>query len=489
MESACRDARGLPDSFHAPRTCRDMNMGFSQWFWRLFLVFGGLIATHALIVTLLVSRSTSGSDAVAMSWQLWLAALGTIALGGAATWYCVRRIIAPLAQLTAHVRAVTAGNTPQPLILDSRDELGVLAVAFNRLQRDLAGRLDQIQHYSERLETILGSMVEGVLAVGPDHTILMANESGRRLLDFATPDPISRPLLEVTRARPVYEAVVQAFSTTAPVVTEFDAPGLLRRNLSLRATRLPGNPCPGVMVVLHDMTELRRLENLRRELVANVSHELKTPLTVIKGYAETLRLGAVNDPEHNLHFVHRIEEQADRLHELIQDMLQIARLESGTEAFDIGAISMAKVIRQCADQFADVAASKQIALRTELVPADVSAWGDEEGVRTILNNLIDNAIKYTAAGGSVSIRCWADDTSATLEVEDTGLGIAPHDQARIFERFYRVDKARSRELGGTGLGLSIVKHFAQAFGGNVSVQSEPGRGSRFRVQLPRFKQP
>jgi two-component system phosphate regulon sensor histidine kinase PhoR len=456
-------------------------MGFSQWFWRLFLVFTGLIAAHVLVVTLL-----GGQSGAALSpWQLWLTALVTVALGGVATWYCVRRIIAPLSQLTGHVRAVAAGGDHQPLILDSRDELGVLAGAFNQMQRDLAGRLDQIQHYSERLETILGSMVEGVLAVGPDHKILMANEAGRRLLDFATPDPVGRPLLEVTRARPVHEAVVQALDSTAPMEIEFDAPGTLRRTLSLRATRLPGQPCPGVMVVLHDMTELRRLENLRRELVANVSHELKTPLTVIKGYAETLRMGAVNDPEHNLHFVHRIEEQADRLHELIQDILQIARLESSTEAFELGPVSMAGVIRQCADQFADVASSKQIALTAQALLADVTAWADEEGVRTIVSNLIDNALKYTPAGGTVTVRCLADDAAVTLEVEDTGIGIAPNDQARIFERFYRVDKARSRELGGTGLGLSIVKHLTQAFGGEVRVESQPGLGSTFRVQLPR----
>lgn len=461
-------------------------MGFAQWFWRLFLVFAGLIAAHVLIVTLLATQG--GGLSSVPPWQLWLTALVTIAAGGFATWYCVQRIAEPLAQLTQHVRAVSSGDAQQPILLDSSGEVGVLAGAFNQMQRDLAGRLDQIQHYSERLETILGSMVEGVLAVGPDRTILLANDAGRRLLDFAAPNPVGRPLLEVTRARPVYEAVVQAFAETTPVVIEFDAPGLLRRSLSLRATRLPGSPCPGVMVVLHDMTDVRRLENLRRELVANVSHELKTPLTVIKGYAETLRLGAVNDPEHNLHFVHRIEEQADRLHELIQDILQIARLESGTEAFDIGRVVLADVIRQCADQFADVAASKGISLTTESLLADVTAWADEEGVRTILNNLVDNALKYTPSGGSVTIRCRAEETTVTLEVQDTGIGIAPHDQVRIFERFYRVDKARSRELGGTGLGLSIVKHFAQAFGGSASVESQLGQGSTFRVQLPRGRQ-
>ena len=247
-------------------------------------------------------------------------------------------------------------------------------------------------------------MAEGVLAVGPDKTILLANDAGRQLLDFAMLDPVGRPLLEVTRARPVSEAVMQAFASPEPVITEFDAPGLLRRTLSLRATRLPGDPCPGVMIVLHDMTELRRLENLRRELVANVSHELKTPLAAIKGYAETLRLGAVNDAEHNLHFVRRIEEQADRLHELILDILQIARLESGQESFELANVPVAPLIDECADQFAEIAAAKQITLAIEIADRSLAVWADEEGVRTILTNLIDNALKYTPAGGQVAIR-------------------------------------------------------------------------------------
>src|SRR5207253_931772 len=190
-----------------------------------------------------------------------------------------------------------------------------------------------------------------------------------------------------------------------PILAEFEAPGSIRRTLSLRATRLPGEPCPGIVMVLHDMTELRRLESLRRELVANVSHELKTPLAAIKGYAETLRLGAVNDPEHNLHFIRRIEEQADRLHELILDILHIARLESGQEAFELADVPIAELIDQCAGQFAEVAASKQITLRLERPPSEVTVWADEEGLRTIVNTLIDNAIKYTPASGRVLFRC------------------------------------------------------------------------------------
>lgn len=460
-------------------------MGFAQWFWRLFLVFAGLILAHVLVVTLLVSLQSGGTTNLQV-WPFWATGGVAIACGAVAIWFCVRRIVEPLVELSAQARAAATGNSSPPPGVDHRDELGLLAGAFNQMQRDLDQRHDQIQRNHERLQAVLGSMTDGVLAVGTDHTILLANEAGRQLLEFATREPLGRPLLEVTRARPVFAAVERALTTAEPVETEFDAPGLARRTLLLRASRLPGEPCPGVMVVLHDMTELRRLENLRRELVANVSHELKTPLSAIKGYAETLRLGAVNDPEHNLHFVRRIEEQADRLHELILDILQIARLESGQESFELSDVPLAELIDQCRDQFAETAAARQIALTSELPPAGVSVWADDEGVRTILSNLVDNALKYTPAGGSVSLRTSHDAATATLEIADTGSGIAPKDQERIFERFYRADKARSRELGGTGLGLSIVKHLAQSFGGNVSLSSQPGSGSTFRVQLPRF---
>jgi two-component system phosphate regulon sensor histidine kinase PhoR len=211
---------------------------------------------------------------------------------------------------------------------------------------------------------------------------------------------------------------------------------------------------------------------------------LKTPLAAIKGYAETLRLGAINDQEHNLHFVSRIEEQADRLHKMILDMLQIARVESGQESFDLDDVSVGQLLQRCSDQFAAVAAAKQIELAIESPDQPLFIYADEEGAQTILSNLVDNAIKYTPSGGRVVVHASQRDYFVVLEVADTGVGIPEQHLERIFERFYRVDKARSSELGSTGLGLSIVKHLAQAFGGNVSVQSRPGVGSKFRVELP-----
>ncbi|HZL91922.1 MAG TPA: ATP-binding protein [Pirellulaceae bacterium] len=449
-------------------------MRLSNYYWRLLGLQSALVAAVTAVVIALASTGQP-------PWTQWTAAGAGVVASAVAMWFSLRQIFMPLEELSREARQVAGSNGD----LDDADDLGVLATILNRMQRDLSQRVGQAQENSQRLQTVLESMIEGVLAVGTDQQILLANDAGRAMLDFTTPQPVGKPLLAVTRARPVYEAVLEAFAQSAPVEKEFQSPGSSRKTLSLRATRLPGDPCPGVMVVLHDVTELRRLENLRRELVANVSHELKTPLAAIKAYAETLRMGAVNDPTHNLAFVQRIEEQTERLHQLILDILQIARVESGQETFEIGDVRLLDVFEDCAAQFAGAAAARQIVLHMELPPGELTARCDEEGIRTILTNLVDNAIKYTPPQGRVTVRAIADEPTVTIEVQDTGIGIAEKEQARIFERFYRVDKARSRELGGTGLGLSIVKHLAQSFGGTVGVASALKKGSTFRVTLPR----
>lgn len=456
-------------------------MWFSRLFWKLFLVFAVLnvVLTSGYLYFV---QSPDAAPLGGFQWFLLLAAAGAAL---AIAYTIARRIVYPLIRLTEGAQAMAAGDDEHPVHVESQDELGLLGAAFNHMQRKALRRLEQLRENSERLATVLGSMVEGVLAVDPDQKILLANEAGRNLLDFVTTDSVGRSLLEVTRSRAVHDAIEEAFETTSPVKIEFQAPGVSRRILSLRATRLPGDPCPGVMVVLHDVTELRRLENLRRELVANVSHELKTPLASIKAYAETLRLGAVNDPDHNMLFVGRIEEQAERLHQLILDLLQIAKVESGQETFDIGEVPIDAIVQKCVHQYAGKAEGKRISLVVEPPTDPLSVMADDEGLLTIIGNLVDNAIKYTPEEGTITVRWREEETMVVIEVQDTGIGIAQQDQIRVFERFYRVDKARSRELGGTGLGLSIVKHLAQAFRGSVGLISKPRQGSTFRVLLPR----
>ena len=405
-------------------------------------------------------------------------------LAAALSYLVVRRIVRPLEQLTEAASRFAQTGAAAPIPETGVDEVGVLSAAFNQMQASLAQRWHELRSNNERLQGIMRSMEEGVLALDAEERVVLANDAGRTLLELGDGELTGRRLWEVTRLRTLRDAFLEAFPSGRPSVKEFETTGAVRRILTLRATRLPGEPSPGLMMVMHDVTELRRLENLRRDFVANVSHELKTPLSSIKAYAETLKLGAIHDAEHNLSFVERIEEQSDRLHQLIIDLLHLARVESGQQAFDITRVPVRAVVEAAFKAHKSVAEARQVQL--ECVPPErpLAVRADEEGLRTILNNLVDNAIKYTPAGGRVTVRWRRDGSSVVLEVEDTGIGIARQHHARVFERFYRVDKARSRELGGTGLGLSIVKHLANAFGGTVGIDSQPRQGSVFRVSLP-----
>jgi two-component system phosphate regulon sensor histidine kinase PhoR len=248
----------------------------------------------------------------------------------------------------------------------------------------------------------------------------------------------------------------------------------------------PTAPARGAVLVFHDNTELYRLEKLRQEFVANVSHELKTPLAIIQACVETLIDGAMDDAGHRGQFLGRIADQAARLDNLIADLLRLARIESETEAFTRAALPMDRLVHECLDRHRTLAEAKRhrLELAPPSGPAPAVAWADEEAVRQILDNLLDNAIKYTPEGGVVRVSWGSQENQVLLEIKDSGIGIADADLPRIFERFYRVDKARSRELGGTGLGLSIVKHLAQAMHGSVKAKSRPGEGSTFTVFLP-----
>jgi two-component system phosphate regulon sensor histidine kinase PhoR len=297
-------------------------------------------------------------------------------------------------------------------------------------------------------------------------------------------DVLGRPLRDLVRHPELIQAVTKASQELQPVFGEFVTARTPRRVLSIRVAPLPQDETEGLTIVLEDITELRQLENMRRDFVANVSHELKTPLTAIKAYAETLRLGAIHDSAHCMHFIEQIELQSERLHQLILDLLHLSRVESGKASFEIQEVDLHETCRQCAQFLAEEAHRRDVQLVVVPPPAPVRIQSDPNAIRTIVENLMVNAIRYTPAQGQVRIRCQRARGWATLEVKDTGIGIAPEHHERVFERFYRVDKARSRDVGGTGLGLSIVKHLAQSFGGGVELESELGRGSTFRVRIP-----
>jgi two-component system, OmpR family, phosphate regulon sensor histidine kinase PhoR len=449
-----------------------------------------------------VPESSVDAQIDAMQRRVWgsIAVVSMVVL--ALSYWILGRIVAPLSSLTAAAEAIAGGDYQHRVYVANRDELGRLARTFNRMSQEFSTRMTQLSQTSDRQSTVLGGMIEGVIAVDGRQRIVLANQAAGRLFDFRPPATEGRPLLEVVRNHAVHEAVNKALETGRPQRLETSREGT-RQSVDVHVQPLPGDPCPGVVLVMHDTTELRRLESLRRDFVANVSHELKTPLTSIKAYTETLRNGAMNDPETSQKFLARIEEQSERLHYLIMDMLMLARIESDQQVFEIVPVNVGEVVGQCVEDRRRAAEAKRINLSAEPNLPTASVRADREGLREMLDNLIDNAIKYTPEGGSVTI-CWQSESPqreqgnsvpepavpslqprlVTISVRDTGIGIKAEEQKRVFERFYRVDKARSRELGGTGLGLSIVKHLAQSFGGNVGVESEPGKGSTFSITLP-----
>ena len=395
------------------------------------------------------------------------------------------RSMQPLAIFSQAARRIGVGQyDTTPALQHRNDEWGELGDAFKQMQKELTRREDRLIENSQRLEAVLSSMIEGVLAIEPSGEVMLANDTACEMLTISRDDLVGRKLLEIVRIPELRAAIEKTQLQRTFSKTEFKTLSQPQRTIRARVAMLANKNKSGVAVVLHDVTELRQLETMRRDFVANVSHELKTPLAAIKAYAETLRMGAIHDTEKNVLFVEQIEAQADTLNQQILDLIQLARVESGQKAYQIANVNLNYVCERCSHQLQSVANDAELDLNINLADESVCVRADAEAVETILNNLVVNAIHYTPAGGSVSISTRREGDLSVIEVKDTGIGIAQDQQARIFERFYRVDKARSRDQGGTGLGLAIVKHLAQAFGGSVVLKSQLGKGSAFIVQLP-----
>lgn len=419
---------------------------------------------------------------------LWLFGLSLAGLAAVVMWAYARREMEPLHEFSEAARRIAAGQYDDvPTVLGRSDEWRNLSDAFRQMQSELETRESRLAENSERLEAVLSSMIEGVLAIDSHGAVMLANQAACEMLGLSLAQLLGRQLLELVRIPQLRQAIDETRKNRTFSSVEFQTLDLPRKIISARVSILADEKEPGVTLVLQDITELRHLENMRRDFVANVSHELKTPLSSIRAYTETLLLGAINDPENNLQFVQQIDTHAQLLYEQIMDLLQLAKVESGQAMLDITRIPVGEVCEEVARLRQAEAMARSI--RLELKPAveEVFAQADWEALRTIIDNLMSNAIRYTPEGGSVTVTWGKEANEVFVAVADTGIGIAPEHQPRIFERFYRVDKARSRELGGTGLGLSIVKHLVQVLGGSVRLTSKVGKGSTFQIRVPAAK--
>lgn len=425
------------------------------------------------------------SALVAMFTGNWPIGLCLTVITGLMIWHAWQqvRILDPIPRFVKAARDIEQGAFGNQIPSDELpNDWLPLSDAFSRMDDKLSKREADLRNSSTSLQAVLASISEGVLAVDKNGHLLMANQAARQMLAMDDQNVVGRRLVEHIRIPELTSAIERSLDEAGRTECEFQTIAEPRLTIRATLTTLQSNDV-STAIMMHDVTSIRQLETMRRDFVANVSHELKTPLAVIKAYAETLRMGAINDQLRNIEFVEQIEFQASVLDRQIQDLLQLARIESGQANLEITVLDLNRLCHECHQQLYAIATKREIDLQVKLSPQPLNVLGDADGFRAILKNLISNAIQYTPQG-EVTVRSHLNDGKAVVEVIDNGIGLTPAQQSRIFERFYRVDKARSRDMGGTGLGLAIVKHLTTSLGGDVSVESKIGKGSIFRVEFP-----
>lgn len=453
-----------------------------------------------LAVPVIHDRQAVGVVRTAMATDAVAARLGTllqrVVAGGIVAILLVaalslaisRRISRPLEQIKQEAERYAAGQLGHRLRVRGSSEIVALAQTMEQMAHQLSERITTIDKQRIEQDSVLSSMIEGVIAIDPHQNILRLNPAAGKLFDVEPAAVVGRSVQEVVRKAEMLTFITDTLAGEQPLEKEMV---LYRSNsetyLQAHGTLLRGRlgESLGALVVFNDLTRLRRLETMRRDFVANVSHELKTPITAIKGFVETLLDGALDSREQSEQFLQIVARQVERLNVIIEDLLNLSRIEQGEEAqrIELLADPVAPVIAESVTDCCVLAERREITLQTAL----------DESVRVALNaplleqaltNLIDNAIKYSAPGSTVTIRLAKVDGQAQVQVCDQGCGIEAEHLPRLFERFYRVDRARSRNAGGSGLGLAIVKHIVQIHHGQLTVESTPGQGSIFTIRLP-----
>lgn len=408
--------------------------------------------------------------------------------------WLARSITKPLSDIVSAARQLDSGHHALHIRTTAQDEVGLLASTLNRVADQLQVKIDELSEDRAQLLAVLTSMVEGVMVMDYRGHVLQINPALERMFGISRMEARGRPCTDLFRHQQLNELVAIILRSPAHHQDEIVLP------LTGRCLQIEASPAGGkreneacVVLVFHDITDLRRLEKIRKDFVANVSHELRTPLTSIKGYVEALLDGAKDDPVASTRFLDIILKQSDRLNLIIEDLLELSKIESGGISFKEEPIELRSLVERALSVVKPIADKNRHHLTTKIDAGLPAVAGDEGRLVQVLTNLLDNAIKYTPEGGTISVGARlvpplgkADPRGNAIEISvaDTGIGIPEQDRPRVFERFYRVDKARSRELGGTGLGLAIVKHIVEGHGGQVWVEAHQPRGSRFVVRLP-----
>jgi two-component system phosphate regulon sensor histidine kinase PhoR len=411
------------------------------------------------------------------------------ALAALVCFFVSQRIVRPLEEMRQGAERFAHGELGYKLAIPASEELGGLARALNRMAEQMQDRIDTILHQTSQQDAVLGSMVEGVLAVDHEQRIISLNPAGAQLLGCARHAALGRPAAQVIAHPELRQFVAQALACNEPIEQDVLLYAGSERIIQLRGSALgrTGESARGAVIVMNDISNVRRLETLRRDFVANVSHELKTPITSIKGFVETLLDGALDHRDDAERFLDIVAKQADRLGAIVEDLLSLAKIEQSEETanLDLHDAGVKSVLEAAIRNCEGLARERRVNVALDMAGTDVTADINPPLLEQAVTNLLDNAIKYSPPDRQVVVSAAARNGEVTIAVRDEGVGIEAEHVPRLFERFYRVDKARSRKLGGTGLGLAIVKHIVSAHRGRVEVQSTPGVGSTFTIHLPR----
>lgn len=462
------------------RLARKMAINITAWiFFVLFLLYW-------VIRFILGSKEMGTGNPFTLSAQLGVFLVGFLLMIGVGVYRLCCNFLSPLEAMLPITRKIAAGDLEQRIEIDRDDELGVLARHLNEMVDRLRNNIREISSERNKIKAILASLTDAVVAVDQVGRVMFVNPAAEEMLKKREDEVVRKYLLEVIRnhemdslAKDILdkggtrEAELRLFPTSSRVFKVHGAP------ITTEQGRIVG-----AVLSIRDITELRRLEQMRTEFVANVSHELRTPLTSIRGFVETLLEGALEDEKISRRFLTIINSEAQRLQQLIEDLLTLSRLEHQKPEKVVKGASLKKTLSRVLEVVGPLAQDKGVELKVEVPPDLPLLKFPENFLEQVLLNLLDNGIKYTQKGGSVTVAARREGTKVRVEVRDTGIGIPEESLPRVFERFYRVDKARSRELGGTGLGLSIVKHMVESHGGTVGVHSRVGQGSVFYFILP-----
>jgi len=411
---------------------------------------------------------------------------GAFLLSLGLSYVVARSITRPLGEMVVAAHRIARGEFQEKIRTHSNDEVADLAGVLNRMAASIEETIQALRDDRAKMAATLTAMQEGVIALAYDGTVRLINPAMERMVGRREREVLGRSYLEVIRQPRLNEFIAEVLAQGVASSTELTLVTGPERTFQVQASPLAqgSDQLPGLVLVFHDITDLRRLEQVRKDFVANVSHELRTPLTAIKGYVEALQDALQDDPAQRSRFLEIIGTHTDRLNLIIADLLLLSKIESGQIPLKREPVSIRALVDHAFGFLGHLIERKQHKVVTAIPPGLPPVLGDGEQLGQVLSNLLDNAIKYTPDHGTITITAEVVQDMVEVRVEDTGIGIPPKDLPRIFERFYRVDKARSRELGGTGLGLAIVKHLVEGHGGSVCVESLPGQGTRFRVRLP-----